>query len=254
MGIDDDDTDDNLLKQGGAVGERAIEMISQMGNEGDELADLILEVPISFIELMIETVLKIIGAIFEGPISAVDSFLEPIRDALKGLYSILRPIVVLINYVIALPFSIGVFAWSTLCNIMKVLGIGAGQCNKEYKPNEELIILFDLIANINPFRFRDLFFSDDFRNSIFAAIRMLFMKIKDAFILIVKIINIVTKIIEFLINKMTEIIKITEEVTEKNNLQGFFAICIILGVIYLSLFGLKHVIDLSTVIKDKFFS
>jgi len=254
MTIDDDDADDNLLKQGGAVGERTLEMISQMSNEGDELADLILEVPITFIQMMVETILKIIGAVFEGPITAVDSFLEPIRDALKGLWSILRPIVVLINYVIALPISIGIFAWSTLCNVMKVLGIGNAKCNRDYTPNEELITFFDLISNINPFRFRDIFFSDDFRNSLFEAIRMLFMKIKDAFILIVKIINIVTKIIEFLIVKMTEIIKITEEVTQKNNLQGFFVIVIMLGIIYLTLFGLKHAIDLIETIRDKFFS
>ena len=254
MDIDDADSDDNLLKQGGTKGEKALEMVSQMGREGDELADLILEVPITFITLMIETILKIIGAIFEGPISSIDSFLEPIRDALKGLYSILRPIVVLLNYIIALPLSIGIFAWSTLCNIMKILGLGPGQCKKNYKPNDDIIVFFDLISNINPFRFRDLFFSEEFRNNIFGAIKMLFMKIKEAFVLIVKIINIVTKIIEYLINKMTEVIKITEEVTQKSNLQGFFAICIILGVFYLTFFGLKHAIDLSASIKDKFFS
>jgi hypothetical protein len=137
---------------------------------------------------------------------------------------------------------------------MKILGMGPGQCKKNYKPNDDLIVFFDLISNINPFRFRDLFFSEEFRNNIFGAIKMLFMKIKEAFVLIVKIINVVTKIIEYLINKMTDVIKITEEVTQKSNLQGFFAICIILGVFYLTFFGLKHAIDLSASIKDKFFS
>ena len=137
---------------------------------------------------------------------------------------------------------------------MKITGFGSTQCNKNYKPWNDIITFFDLIANINPFRFRDLFFSEEFRNTLFEAIRMLFMKIKDVFILIVKAINVITKIIEFLINKMTETIKLTEEVTQKSNLQGFFVTCIILGAIYLTFFGLKHAIDLSTSIKDKFFS
>jgi len=254
MGIDDDDSEDNLLKQGGTKGEKALEMVSQMSSEGDELADLLLSVPISFIEMMIEAVLKIIGAIFEGPISAIDSYLEPIRDALKGLYSILRPIVVLINYIVSLPISLAIFGWSVICNIMKITGFGSTRCNKNYTPWNDIITFFDLIANINPFRFRDLFFSEEFRNTLFEAIRMLFMKIKDVFILIVKAINVITKIIEFLINKMTETIRLTEEVTQKSNLQGFFVTCIILGAIYLTFFGLKHAIDLSNSIKDKFFS
>ena len=46
MALDDDDADDNLFAQGGKNGEKAMEMINNIQGEGDELADLLISVPI----------------------------------------------------------------------------------------------------------------------------------------------------------------------------------------------------------------
>ena len=253
MGIDEDGDEDNLFLQGGTNGQKALDGISQMESDGDELANLILEVPIAIIEMLIDLTLKLIGAVFEGPILAIDSYLEPVRNALKGLYNILQPVVLLANNIIGLPFALGTMAWSTLCNILKLFGINV-RCSAKYQPNDFIIDFFNKIADVNPFRFKDMFYSDEFKESFYAAVRMLVKKIIESWVLILKVINLLTKIIEYLLNSIKQIIELTKDVTNPDNLKGFMVVCVILVVFYISLFGLKNIIGIYQSIREKFFS
>lgn len=253
MGIDEDGDEDNLFLQGGTNGQKALDGISQMETDGDELANLILEVPIAIIEMLIDLTLKLIGAVLEGPILAIDSYLEPIRNALKGLYNILQPVVLLANNIIGLPFALGTMAWSTLCNILKLFGINV-RCSANYQPNDFIIDFFNKIADVNPFRFKDMFYSEEFKESFFAAIKMLVKKVIETFVLILKVINLLTKIIEYLLNSIKQVIELTKDVTNPDNLKGFMVVCVILVVFYASLFGLKNIIGIYQSIKEKFFS
>jgi hypothetical protein len=242
MEIDEDggDDGDNLFKMGGANGAKAEGAIRGIQQGGDELSNLILSVPIEIITLLIELNLKLIAAVLEGPINKIDEYLGPIRDALKGLYSITTPIVLLINGLVGLPFSIGIFAWSAMCNIMKLLGI-YGQCNKKYQKNNYIREMYDVITNLNIFRFKDLFFSEDFRANLFKAFGLFGKKIAETFVLIFKVIKVLTKVIEFLIDGIKNTIKLIEDVTNKENLQQFAVILVMLGVFYVAFFGINKV-------------
>jgi hypothetical protein len=251
MALDDDDADDNLFAQGGKNGEKAMEMINNIQGEGDELADLLISVPIDLINLMMDTVLKLIGAVFEKPINSIDSYLEPIRTALNQVYIIFQRIVKLINNIIGLPIAFVQLGWSVLCNVLKVFGVRLG-CTTNFQVNNMLIEIYESIANINIFRFKDLVYSSEFRNTIMEAIRGLFAKLKDVMFLILKVINLASKMIEYMFNVIKNVIKIIDEVTEKNNLIGFIVVCIMLLIFYLSLYGIKSAIETYNSLKDRF--
>ena len=251
MALDDDDDDSNLFAQGGKNGERALEMINQIQGEGDELADLLISVPIDLINLMMDTVLKIIGAVFEKPINAIDSYLEPIRSALNQVYIIFQKIVRLINNIIGVPIAFAQLGWSVLCNVLKVFGVRL-KCTTNFEVNNMLIEIYESIANINIFKFKDLVYSSDFRNTIMEAIRGLFTKLKDVMFLMLKVINLASKMIEYIFNVIKNVIKIIDEVTEKNNLIGFIVVCIMLLIFYLSLYGIKSAIETYNSLKERF--
>ena len=251
MALDDDDDDSNLFAQGGKNGERALEMINQIQGEGDELADLLISVPIDLINLMMDTVLKIIGAVFEKPINAIDSYLEPIRSALNQVYIIFQKIVRLINNIIGVPIAFAQLGWSVLCNVLKVFGVRL-KCTTNFEVNNMLIEIYESIANINIFKFKDLVYSSDFRNTIMEAIRGLFTKLKDVMFLMLKVINLASKMIEYIFNVIKNVIKIIDEVTEKNNLIGFIVVCIMLLTFYLSLYGIKSAIETYNSLKQRF--
>ena len=251
MALDDDDDDSNLFAQGGKNGEKALEMINQIQGEGDELADLLISVPIDLINLMMDTVLKIIGAVFEKPINAIDSYLEPIRSALNQVYIIFQKIVRLINNIIGVPIAFAQLGWSVLCNVLKVFGVRL-KCTTNFEVNNMLIEIYESIANINIFKFKDLVYSSDFRNTIMEAIRGLFTKLKDVMFLMLKVINLASKMIEYIFNVIKNVIKIIDEVTEKNNLIGFIVVCIMLLTFYLSLYGIKSAIETYNSLKQRF--
>lgn len=253
MDINDDDDEDNLFVQGGANGERAQGMVSQISDQGDELANLLLEVPIAIITMCVELVLTLIGAVLEVPINKVDEYLEPIRSALKKLYSLFLPIVLLINNIVGLPFAIGTFAWSTLCNILKLFGVKVS-CRAHYEPSTYIIRMFEAITNINPFRFKDLFFNEEFRNQLFDAIRVYVKQVIYTFVLIIKAISIIAKIIEGIIAGIKETIRIIGQITSKTNLLGFLTVLIMLSVFYLSFYGMNKISGIFNLIKEKFFN
>ena len=251
MDINDDDDEDNLFVQGGANGERAQGMVSQIADQGDELANLLLEVPIAIISMCVELVLTLIGAVLEVPINKVDEYLEPIRAALRKLYSLFLPIVLLINNIVGLPFAIGTFAWSTLCNILKLFGVKIS-CRAQYEPSTYIIRMYEAITNINPFRFKDIFFNEEFRNQLFDAIRVYVKQIIYTFVLIIKAISIIAKIIEGLIAGIKETIRIIGQITSKTNLEGFLVVLLMLSVFYVSFYGLNRITGIFNNILEKF--
>jgi len=141
----DDDDDDNLFAQGGAKGQAALDQLNSIAADGDELADLILSVPMDFINLAIDALVKLIGSVLQGPINKTDEYLQPIRQSLNGLYILVQPIIQLINNMIGLPFAVGALLWSTLCNVLKVFGVSLG-CKTDFKPFNFLIEVFDVIT------------------------------------------------------------------------------------------------------------
>ena len=198
-----------------------------------------------------DTVLKLIGAVFEKPINSIDSYLEPIRTALNQVYIIFQRIVKLINNIIGLPIAFVQLGWSVLCNVLKVFGVRLG-CTTNFQVNNMLIEIYESIANINIFKFKDLVYSSEFRNTIMEAIRGLFAKLKDVMFLILKVINLASKMIEYMFNVIKNVIQIIDEVTEKNNLIGFIVVCIMLLIFYLSLYGIKSAIETYNSLKDRF--
>jgi hypothetical protein len=253
MDINDDDDEDNLFAQGGANGERAQGMVNQIEREGDELAQLLLEVPIAVIMMSIEITLTLVGAILEVPINKVDEYLEPIRSALKRLYSLVLPIVLLINNIVGLPFAIGSFAWATLCNILKLFGVNVS-CRANYEPSTYIIRMFEAITNINPFRFKDIVFNESFRNQLFDAVRVFVQQIIYTFVLIIKAISIIAKIIEGIIAGIKATIEVIRQITSKTNLLGFLTVLIMLSVFYLSFYGMNKITGIFNLIKEKFFN
>jgi hypothetical protein len=242
LDIDDDD-DDNLFTQGGAKGQAALDQLNSIASDGDELADLILSVPMDFINLAIETLVKLIGAVLQGPINKTDEYLEPIRQALNGLYTLVQPIVQLINNMIGLPFAIGALLWSTFCNVMKVFGISLG-CKTNFQPFNFLIEIFDVITNINPFKLKDFFFNDDYRARFMQGIKDIGKKIAETIILIIKVMSTITKIVEYLINGMKKIVGVIVDVTSSDNLQNFLLVLIMISIIYIVLFGTNKYISI----------
>jgi hypothetical protein len=243
LDLNDDDSDDNLFTQGGSRGQAAIDKVSQMQEDGDELASLILSVPIDFINLIFDTIIKLIGATFEKPINKTDEYLEPIRQALNGLYLLIQPIIQLADNIIGLPFSIGSLLYSVICNILKSFGVNM-QCRTNYKVNHLIMEIYDSITVLNPFKLKDFFFNEDFRAIFIKGIRDLGMKILETIVLIIKTINTITKIIEYLINLMKKIIELIEQVTVPENLQNFLVVIITIGIFYITFFGLNKYLSI----------
>jgi len=238
----DEDGEDTLFSMSNA-GKAALDQIGSVQEEGDELAALIIAVPIDFFTLTIEAVVKIIGATLEKPINNIDEYLGPIRQALQGLYNIVQPIVLLIDNMVGLPFSIGALLWSTLCNVFKVFGAKVS-CNAKYEPPHIIMELFDAITEVNIFRIKDLIFNEEFRNNIIAAIRTFFTKIIETILLIIKAMSMIGKILENLIAGIKKIVELIEEVTTKENLQIFLIIIIMLAIGYILLFSSNKVMEL----------
>jgi len=220
--IDDDDAD-NLFTQGGSRGQAALDQLNDIQGDGDELADLLLSVPMDFINLAIDALVKLIGSVLQGPINKTDEYLQPIRQSLNGLYILAQPIVQLINNIIGLPFAVGALLWSTLCNIMKVFGASL-VCKTNFIPFNFLIEIFDVITNVNPFKLKDFFFNDDYRASFMQGIKDIGKKIAETIILIIKVMNTITKIIEYLIEGMKKVIGLIVDVTSSDNLQNFLLV------------------------------
>jgi len=235
LDIDDDDND-NLFTQGGSKGQAVLDQISDIEKDGDELAELILSVPMDYINLQIETIVKLVGSVLEGPINKTDEYLEPIRQSLNGLYVIVQPIVQLINNMIGLPFAVGALLWSTLCNVMKVFGVNL-QCKTNFQPFNFIIDVFNTITNINPFKLKDFIFNENYRASFMQGIKDIGKKIGETIILIIKVMNTIIKIIEYLINGIKKVVELIVDVTSSDNLQNFLLILIIISIIYIVLFG-----------------
>jgi hypothetical protein len=248
--IDNQDNDENLFDQGGALGQEAKSLLGEFEDQGDDIAELILSIPIDLINLLVEVVLKMIGAVLEGPIDSFDQYLSPVREALGRLYEILLPIVTLINNIIGLPFSVGQFTWSIICNLMKLFGISV-KCSTNYTQNTFILDMFNTITNMNIFRFKDIIYNDGFREELVGAIKMFYKKILEAIGLILKAMLLIQKIIEFLIEQIKNIVNIIIEVTTEDNLLGFMITLVTIGVFYVTFYGLNSSVDLYNNIKGK---
>jgi len=248
--IDNQDNDENLFDQGGALGQEAKSLLGEFEDQGDDIAELILTIPIDLINLLVEVVLKMIGAVLEGPIDSFDQYLSPVREALGRLYEILLPIVTLINNIIGLPFSVGQFTWSIICNLMKLFGISV-KCSTNYTQNTFILDMFNTITNMNIFRFKDIIYNDGFREELVGAIKMFYKKILESIGLILKAMLLIQKIIEFLIEQIKNIVNIIIEVTTEDNLLGFMITLVTIGVFYVTFYGLNSSVDLYNNIKGK---
>ena len=248
--IDNQDNDENLFDQGGALGQEAKSLLAEFEDQGDDIAELILSIPIDLINLLVEVILKIIGAVLEGPIDSFDQYLSPVREALGRLYEILLPIVTLINNIIGLPFSVGQFTWSIICNLMKLFGISV-KCSTNYTQNTFILDMFNTITNMNIFRFKDIIYNDSFREELVGAIKMFYKKILESIGLILKAMLLIQKIIEFLIEQIKNIVNIIIEVTTENNLLGFMITLVTIGVFYVTFYGLNSSVELYNNIKGK---
>jgi len=248
----DFDDKDNLFTQGGALGQSALDEIGQMEQEGDELADLILQVPVDLITTLIDVIIGLIKGTLEGPINTLHEILAPIRTALTKLYNLVQPIVLLINNLIGIPFALGGMAWSTFCNTLRLFDIDV-TCSTKYKPNDFLLDYFDAYTSMNPWRFKDIIYDDAYREVFIKAIKNYVKLTIDSFFLILKVIEIIVKIIEFLIVGIQRTIEIMIDVTTENNIKGFIIICGTLGMFYICLFGLTSVINYYNIFKEKFF-
>jgi len=248
--IDNQDNDENLFDQGGALGQEAKSLLGEFEDQGDDIAELILSIPIDLINLLVEVVLKMIGAVLEGPIDSFDQYLSPVREALGRLYEILLPIVTLINNIIGLPFSVGQFTWSIICNLMKLFGISV-KCSTNYTQNTFILDMFNTITNMNIFRFKDIIYNDGFREELVGAIKMFYKKILESIGLILKAMLLIQKIIEFLIEQIKNIVNIIIEVTTEDNLLGFMITLVTIGVFYVTFYGLNSSVDLYNNIKGK---
>jgi hypothetical protein len=248
--IDNQDNDENLFDQGGALGQEAKSLLGEFEDQGDDIAELILSIPIDLINLLVEVVLKMIGAVLEGPIDSFDQYLSPVREALGRLYEILLPIVTLINNIIGLPFSVGQFTWSIICNLMKLFGISV-KCSTNYTQNTFILDMFNTITNMNIFRFKDIIYNDGFREELVGAIKMFYKKILESIGLILKAMLLIQKIIEFLIEQIKNIVNIIIEVTTQNNLLGFMITLVMIAVFYVTFYGLNSSVELYNNIKGK---
>jgi hypothetical protein len=248
--IDNQDNDENLFDQGGVLGQEAKSLLGEFEEQGDDIAELILSIPIDLINLLVEVLLKIIGAVLEGPIDSFDQYLSPVREALGRLYEILLPIVTLINNIIGLPFSVGQFTWSIICNLMKLFGISV-KCSTNYTQNTFILDMFNTITNMNIFRFKDIIYNDSFREELVGAIKMFYKKILESIGLILKAMLLIQKIIEFLIEQIKNIVNIIIEVTTENNLLGFMITLVTIGVFYVTFYGLNSSVELYNNIKGK---
>jgi hypothetical protein len=242
LDINEDD-DENIFTQGGSKGQAALDKISAMQEEGDELAELILSVPMSLIELLIDTIIKLFGSTFEKPINLTDQYLQPIRSALNGLYLLLQPVIQLIDNFVGLPFAIGALVYSTFCNIFKSFGVSMG-CRTNYKVNHIIQELFDALTTINPFKLKDFFFNEEFRNIFIKGIKDLGLKILETFILILKAINTISKIIEYLINQIKNIVELIEKVTKPENLKNFLVVIITIILFYIVFFVISKYLSM----------
>jgi hypothetical protein len=179
----------------------------------------------------------------EGPINKTDEYLEPVRQSLNGLYVILQPIVQLINNLIGLPFAIGSLLWSTICNVMKVFGINL-QCKTNFQPFNFVMEIFYTITSINPFKIKDIIFNDSYRSNFMEGIKEIAKKISQVIILIIKVLNTITKIIEYLIKGMKKIVEVIVDVTSSDNLQNFLLVLVMISIIYIVLFGINKYISI----------
>jgi len=242
LDINEDD-DENIFTQGGSKGQAALDKISAMQEEGDELAALLLSVPMSLIELLIDTIIKLFGSTFEKPINLTDQYLQPIRSALNGLYLLLQPVIQLIDNFVGLPFAIGALVYSTFCNIFKSFGVSMG-CRTNYKVNHIIQELFDALTTINPFKLKDFFFNEEFRNIFIKGIKDLGLKILETFILILKAINTISKIIEYLIIQIKNIVELIEKVTKPENLKNFLVVIITIILFYIVFFVISKYLSM----------
>jgi hypothetical protein len=252
MTIDDDDTDENLFKQGGANGERAEAYVGQVNDDGDELAQLIMEVPITIITTLMEITMNLVMTVIIGPFAeGLQNILEPIRNVLVKLYSIVTPLVLLINNLINLPFSIGTLAWAVICNAMKLFGVSM-KCSRKQKKNDLIKSIYDETTAIDILRPADIIFKDDIKQKFMASVKTFFERIISTIALVIKIIPVILSIIEFIINVIKETISIITEVTDGQNIKNLIIIIVMLGIGYLSLFGLSSVIKYYKIITEKF--
>jgi len=242
LDINEDD-DENIFTQGGSKGQAALDKIGMMQEEGDELAALLLSVPMSLIELLIDVIVKLFGLTVEKPIKLIDQYLQPLRNSLNGLYLLIHPVIQLIDNFVGLPFAIGSLVYSTFCNVFKSFGVSMG-CRTNYKVNHIIMELFDALTAINPFKVKDFFFNQDYRNILIQSIKDLGLKILETFILILKAINTISKIIEYLIIQIKNIVELIEKVTKPENLKNFLVVIITIILFYIVFYVLSKYLSM----------
>jgi len=299
-----DDTDsDNIFDQTGAAGLRAKAAADKLyalgggaggdvdagggggGGGGGGIAGLIMRIPITIIRMIIDAVFTIIGAILEKPIRALDSFLQPIRDALYRLYLLLRELIMFVDQVIMFPLnllymyyeifraSFALFGFPSAlprfndgfgltqpfdentCN--SIMGPELANLRATCNPNDQekiaigpLMIIFSTIANINPFRLADLFFSRPFRSQILMAIKVAFDLLFLVFRYIFIAIRIIEKLVLLTIDVIGQIIGLIENVVTIDNISEFILVLIYCAIIIGSLVGVNQLIKFYGIAKE----
>ena len=104
--------------------------------------------------------------------------------------------------------------------------------------------LFDALTAINPFKLKDFFFNADYRNILIQAIKDFGLKILETFILILKAINTISKIIEYLINQIKNIVELIEKVTKPENLKNFLVVIITIILFYIVFYVLSKYLSM----------
>ena len=84
-----------------------------------------------------------------------------------------------------------------------------------------------------------------------AAVKRFFEILIETVALVIKIIPTIISIVEFIINVIKETISIITEVTDGQNIKNLIIIIIMIGIGYLSLFGLSTVIQYYKIIHAK---
>jgi hypothetical protein len=229
--------------------------------------------------MLINAVFKILGAVLERPIYALDSYLQPIRDALYRLYLLLRELIMFVDQLIMFPVnliymyyeifrtSFSLFGFpsalprfndgfgllqpfdNNTCNAImgKELNAIKATCNADDEDKSKpvvgpLMIVFVAISNINPFRLADLFFSKSFRDELLGAIKIMFDLVFLVFRYILIAIRVIEKLILLAVDLIGQVIALIENVVTIDNISEFILVIIYCAIIIGSLIGVNQLI------------
>ena len=125
---------------------------------------------------------------------------------------------------------------------------------KNIKKNDFIKNIYDRLTDIDILRPADIIFQEEPKRKFISAVTEYVKIWIQALTLIMKIIPVILKMIEFIINIIKETISIMTEVTDGENLKNLGVIIVMLGICYISLFGMTSVVSIYQTIVEKFFS